>query len=108
MVDIPKGLRFPVGFGNPHPPNRLWPIGLVSEFFRQSVQPPLYPFFLDPLEGLPIDSRYPAVLSAEQPGVGEHILAVEFVVEGVEAIGRTCLRFFLQRRLELPNTQGRF
>ncbi len=73
---------------------------------HQSIQPPFHTPRLDLLKTLSIDASGSAVRTAASPGVPEHVPAPDLVIKRVEAIGRICIRFGIQRPLELPNALG--
>ena len=92
-----------VGFGNQNPPYRLRPVALFLQCSRQLFQPCFHSLCFDPGKTLPVDSATPAVGAAAAPGPQKHIFPVDLVIQCVKAVGRICLRFGIQRSLQLPN-----
>jgi hypothetical protein len=86
----------PVRFGDVHPPHGLRLVGFAFEFFRQSIQPRSQPRGLDLLEGLPVHARAAAMGATALIRKGQHVPAINFVVEAVETKRWICLRFGLQ------------
>jgi len=70
------------------------------------IQPLFHSLRLDPRKALPIDSATPAIGSAAAPGPQQHIFPVDLVVQCVKAVGRICLRFGIQRSLQLSIFAG--
>jgi hypothetical protein len=89
----PQGPLLAVGLGNPNPPDRLRLILFRSQFLRQFAQPSFHAGVNDLLERLPIDAR-PAVVRAALPKRHvQYVLAIDLVVQSVEAEGWGFLRF---------------
>ena len=83
-------------------------IRLVSEFFRQFVQPPVASQLLDVVEALAVDPGHAAISQAADKGPLQDVSAVHLVVQGVKPVVRRVLRFGVQRRLQLPNLHWRW
>ena len=81
--------------GNPHPSNCLGSIRLPAEFVRQFTEPPLFPVCLDVRKFLTVDPRCTFVGFAPLIGVGQHVLAVQLVIQKIEPIVRCLLSFRL-------------
>ena len=90
---MPKGPELAIGFRNQHSSNGVRSIPLLSERLRQFTQPPLYPIRLDVRELLPIYARRAPIGAALGIDSVKNILAVQLVVQGIEAIARLSLRF---------------
>src|SRR6202043_1533287 len=92
-------------FGFPPPPYGLRSIRSSFQLLRQFVQPLLRPVLFDVLERLAVYSCCSAIRFATFIGECHHVFSVHLVVQSIEAeIGRS-LRFVVQRRLQLLNTQ---
>ena len=74
-------------------------IRLLSEFFRQFVQPSVNAILLDVVETLAVDPWHAAVSPTALIGEAQNITAINLVVEGVKPIVWRVLRFGVQRRL---------
>ena len=79
-------------------------VRLLPERKRQFAKPPLDAVRLDIREVLAVHSRCALVGAALGPGMGQDVLAADLVVQRVEAEARLCLRFRVQRHLQLLNT----
>jgi hypothetical protein len=84
--------------------DRFRSVDRLPERKRQFSQPPLDPICLDIREVLTIHTRCALVGAALGIGMRQDVLAADLVVQGVEAITGFCLRFRVQRRLQLLNT----
>jgi len=93
-----------VGLRDEHSSYRVRSVSLLPERKRQFTQPPLHPVRFDVRKVLPIHARCALVRAALSPSVGQDVIAGNLVVQGVEAIARLCLRFRVQRHLQLLNT----
>jgi hypothetical protein len=98
-----KRPRLPIRFRDIDPPHRLRSVGLGSQFLHQLFQPSFNAFVLDPRKTLPVDSGTPTVGAAAAPGPHQHVFTMNLVIQRVKAICRICLRFGIQRSLQLPN-----
>jgi hypothetical protein len=96
--------EFAVGLRYEHAPDRFRSVSLLPERKRQFGQPPPDPIRLDIREVLTIPTRGALVGAALGIGMSQNVLAADLVVQGVEAITGFCLRFRVQRRLQLLNT----
>jgi hypothetical protein len=76
----------------------------LPESKRQFAEPPLHPVRVDIREVLTVHTRCTLVGAALGIGMRQDILTADLVVQGVEAIPGFCLRFHVQRRLQLLNT----
>lgn len=92
------------GFGYPNPPHGLGPIAFALQFLSQFFQPTIHSPLLNLLETHPVHPRCATVGTAAPPGVQEHVLPIQLVVESVKPAGWFALRFSLQRFLKLPDT----
>src|ERR1700730_1065193 len=102
---MPNGLCFPSGLGYVNPSYRKWLIGSTFQLLRQFVQPPFPAVRFDVLECLVIHSRGSAVGLAAFVGVGQNVFPIHLVVQRVETKVGRFLRFCVQRRLQLLNTE---
>src|SRR5208283_5128531 len=82
-----------VGLRDKHSSDGVWSVSLLLERKRQFTEPPLHPIRFDVRKVLSIHTRRPLVRAALGIGVSQNILAVNLVVQSVEAILRFCLRF---------------
>ena len=101
-VEMPSGLSLPLAFGMYT--RRLWSVCLLPERKRQFSQPPIDPIRLDVRKVLTVHSRCALVGAALGIGMRQNIVTADLVVEGVEAIASFCLRFRVQRHLQLLDT----
>jgi hypothetical protein len=102
-VEMPSGLSLPLAFGMN---TRLIGSGryvssLLPERKRQFGQPPLDPIRLDARKVLAVNARCALVGTALGVGMSQNILAADLVVEAITGF---CLRFRVQRHLQLLNT----
>src|SRR5216683_2934791 len=86
-----------------HPPHRIGPVRLRSQFLAQARQPPLQARRLDPRKGHSVPARRTRICSGQRIGVSQDVLAVNLVVEQVEAEGRLRLRLTVQLSLKGPD-----
>src|SRR6266849_4774912 len=86
-----------------HPPHRIGPVRLRSQFLAQARQPPLQARRLDPRKGHSVPARRTRICSGQRIGVSQDVLAVNLVVEQVEAEGRLRLRLAVQLSLKGPD-----
>ena len=96
--------KLAIGLRDKHASNRVRSVGLLPERKRQFTQPPLHPIRFDIRKLLPVHTRRALVGAALRISMGQDIVAADLVVQGLEAIARLCLRFRVQRRLQLLNT----
>ena len=96
--------EFAVGLRYVHSSDRSGSVSLLPESKRQFAKPPLYPIRVDIREVLTVHTRCALVGAALGIGVRQDVLAADLVVQGIEAIPGFCLRFRVQRRLQLLNT----
>ena len=89
---MPSGLSLPLAFGMY---TRLigWSVCLLPERKRQFGQPPLDPIRLDVRKVLAVNARCALVRAALGIGMRQNVVAVDLVVQGVEAIAGRCLSF---------------
>src|SRR5450755_465147 len=97
-------LRRRVGLRYEHSSDRIRSIVLIPERKRQFTEPPLHPIRLDIRELLPVHTRRALIGAALRISMSQHIVTADLVVQSVEAIARLCLRFRVQRHLQLLNT----
>src|SRR5580693_670960 len=95
----------PVRFGYVDPPHRKWLIGSTFQLLRQFVQPPFLAVRFDVLECLVVHSRCSAVGFTAFVGKGQNIFPIHLVVQRMETKVGRFLRFCVQRRLQLLNTE---
>src|ERR1700694_752643 len=86
-----------------HPPHRIGPVRLRNQFLAQARQPPLQAQRLDPRKGHSVPARRTRICSGQRIGVSQDVLAVNLVVEQVEAEGRLRLRLTVQLSLKGPD-----
>jgi hypothetical protein len=96
--------EFAVGLRDEHSSNGVRSVRLLPERKRQFTEPPLHTVRFDIREVLTVHARRALVGAALGPGMGQHIVAADLVVQRVEAEARLCLRFRVQRHLQLLNT----
>ena len=96
--------EFAVGLRYEHASDRLRSVCLLPERKRQFGQPPLHPIRLDVRKVLAVHPRCALVRAALGIGMRQDVFAADLVVQGVEAITGFCLRFCVQRHLQLLNT----
>jgi hypothetical protein len=101
----PQRPLLPVRLWYIYPPHGLRLIGSAFQRLRQFVEPSLQPILPDVLERLVVYSCCSTVGLAAFIGERQHIRPIHFVVQGVKAKTRRFLRFLVQRRLQLLNTQ---
>jgi hypothetical protein len=80
----------------------------VPKIFRQFAQPSVPVILLNVGERFSIHSRCPGILSAALVSKRQHVHPIHFVVQQVEPVAWTPLRFAMQRRLEFPNLFWRY
>jgi hypothetical protein len=97
-----------VRLGDVHSPNCLCLVRLLPEGFRQFPEPPFLAVRLDVVERLAVHAGSALVGTAAGVGMCEHVLAMNLVVQQVEAIAGFALRFGMQRRLQLLDTARSF
>src|SRR5262249_14274226 len=85
-----------------HPSHRLWLIRLVAYLLSDAGQPLPQSCRLNPFERLSIYSRRALVDSRPFVGVDQYVLAIDLVVEHVEAVSRLVLRLAIQLDLKFP------
>src|SRR6202049_29219 len=86
-----------------HPPHRIGPVRLRNQFLAQARQPPLQARRLDPRKGHSVPARRTRICSGQRIGESQDVLAVNLVVEQVEAEGRLRLRLTVQLSLKGPD-----
>src|SRR6266700_3472639 len=86
-----------------HPPHRIGPVRLRHQFLAQARQPPLQARRLDLCKGHSVPARRTRICSGQRIGVTQDVLAVNLVVEQVEAEGRLRLRLTIQLSLKGPD-----
>ena len=96
--------EFAVGFRYEHSSDRLRSVRLLPERKRQFSQPPLDPVRLDVRKILAVDARRALIRAALGIGMRQNVVAADLVIQSVEAIASFCLRFRVQRHLQLLNT----
>ena len=69
----------------------------------QSDNQCLDPGPLDVFEGLPVRTRRPVIGAAHCPGLAQHVLPVDLVVQRIEPKFRRLLRTQVKRLLQVPN-----
>ena len=85
--------EFAVGLRYIHSSDWLWPISLLPEGKRQFRQPSLDPIHLDVRKILTVDTRRTLIRAALGIGMRQNVVAVDLVVQGIEAIAGFRLRF---------------
>ena len=96
--------EFAVGLRYEHSSDGVRSVSLLPERKRQFAKPPLHPIPLDVRKVLTIHTRCALVGAALGIGMCQDVLTADLVVQRVEAIAGFCLRFRVQRRLQLLNT----
>src|ERR1700686_5441540 len=105
IAGTPNGLCFPSGLGIHTRRTGCGRYVLLFSSCVSSSKPLLHPVLFDVLESLAIYSCCAAVGFATFIGECQNVFSVHLVVQNIEAkIGRS-LRFVVQRRLQLLNTQ---
>src|SRR5262249_59046810 len=94
------------GFETHHPPHWVRPIRLRDQFLAQACQPLLQARRFDCREAHSIHTRCSRIESGQRIGVPQNVLAVNLVVEQVEAEGRLRLRLTIQLSLKGPDLVG--
>jgi hypothetical protein len=94
---------FSVRLRDIHTTHRLRLVRLLPEFFRQFFHPLHFAIDLDIVECLSVHARRAIVGEAAPVRGPEHVLAIDLVIERVEAEFGVSLRFGMQRRLQLLN-----
>ena len=79
-------------------------VSFLPESKRQFAKPPPHPVRVDIREVLAVYSRCALVGAAQGIGMRQDVFAADLVVQGVEAILGFCLRFRVQRLLQLLNS----
>jgi hypothetical protein len=96
--------EFAVGLRYEHSSDGVRSVRLFLERKRQFTKPPLHAVRLDIREVLAVHARCALVGAALGPCMSQNIVAADLVVQRVEAEARLCLRFRVQRHLQLLNT----
>src|SRR6266516_649477 len=86
-----------------HPPHRIGPVRLRHQFLAQARQPPLQARRLDLCKGHSVPARRTRICSGQRIGVTQDVLAINLVVEQIEAEGRLNLRLTIQLSLKGPD-----
>src|SRR5208337_1867131 len=94
-----QGSLGPVGLRDPYPSDGLGLIGLLPELFRQFSKPPLDAVRLDVFEPFGVHPRRSALVTAASVSELEYVGSIHLVVQGIEAVTRSFLRFDVQRLL---------
>src|SRR5262249_25358350 len=100
--NVDCGRSPPPGFGYCPPPHRVRPVCLRDQFLAQAGQPLLQARRFDRRKGHSIHTRCSGIESGQRIGVPQNVLAVNLVVEQVEAEARLCLRLTVQLSLKGP------
>ena len=100
---MPSGRSPPPRLRDRHPPHRIGPIRLRDEFLAQARQPRLHARRLDLREGHPVHARRARIRAGQRIGVAQNVLAIDLVVEQVEAEGGLRLRLTIQLSLKGPD-----
>jgi hypothetical protein len=90
---MPSGPEFAIGLRDEHSSDRVRSVALLSERKRQFTEPALHPVRFDLREVLLVYTRCPLVRAALRIGMRQNVLAVDLVVQSIEAEARRCLRF---------------
>src|SRR4051812_26465452 len=91
------------GLWDHHPAHRLGPIRLGAEVFPDAVQPGFQPVRLDHRERHPVHPWGSFVRAGQGVGMPEHVVAMDLVVEQIEAEGRLRLRLEIELSLKRPD-----
>jgi hypothetical protein len=85
---MPKGSQLSVGFGDPHPLDRLGPIGLLSQFLLDFAQKPLHASLgsLHPFYAYPINPRSAPIGAHLGPSRRQRLPVADPPVERAETI----------------------
>src|SRR5215472_2903371 len=86
-----------------HSPHRIGPVRLRNQFLAQPRQPPLQARCFDRRKGHLVGARRTRICSGQRIGMTQDVLAVDLVVEQVEAEGRLRLRLAIQLSLKGPD-----
>jgi len=95
--------EFAIGLWYEHSSNRIRSVSLLPERKRQFAEPSLHPIRFNVREFLSIHARCALVGAALSIRMSQDVFAADLVVQGVETIASFCLRFRVQRRLQLLN-----
>jgi len=82
-----------IGLRDEHSSDRIRSVRLLPERKRQFAEPPFDAIRLDRLEVLTVHARRALVRAAQGIGMRQHVLAVDLVVQRIEAEARRGLRF---------------
>src|SRR5215471_6600445 len=97
---VAPGLRYH------YPSHRGWPIRLLNQVLPDAVQPFLEPVRFDLLETHPVNTWCAIVRAHQVIRVSQDVLAIDLVVEQVEAEVRLRLRLEIQLPLKVPDLIG--
>jgi hypothetical protein len=91
------------GLRDHHPSHRLGPVRLRTQIIPETGKPPFQPCRLDHRERHPVHPGRTLVRACQVVGVTENILAINLVVEQVEAERRFRLRLEIKLPLKPPD-----
>ena len=92
-----------VRFRDHHPPHRIGPVRLRDQFLAQARQPCFQALRLDLREGHPVHARSTRIGAGQPIGVTQDVLAINLVVEHIEAEGGLRLRLAIELSLKGPD-----
>ena len=93
-----------VGLRDEHSSDRIRLVALLPERKRQFAKPPLDAIRLDVREVLTVYPGCALVGAALGISMDQNVVTADLVVQGIEPIAGFCLRFRVQRRLQLLNS----
>jgi hypothetical protein len=105
---MPSGRSPPPRLWDQHPSHRIGPVPLRDEVLSQARQPAFQTRRFNLFESHSVDTRRTRIGAGLRVGVAKNILAIDLVVEQVEAEGGLCLRLAIQLPLKASDLIGRF
>src|SRR5436190_21416579 len=97
--------KLAIGLRDKHASNGIRSVAFLSERKRQFTEPSLNSIHFDVRELLTVHTRRALVGAALRISMSQDIVTADLVVQGIEAIPGFCLRFRVQRHLQLLNTR---
>src|SRR5512139_2921965 len=81
----------PIGLGNEHAPDRLWPVALFEQFHLKLTEELLHSLRFDGLDGLAVDPRCTAIATHLLPRYPQYFPTADLVVQYSKRPLRLCL-----------------
>src|SRR5512133_1321913 len=94
------------GLRDHHPSHRCWSVRLLDQVLPDAGQPLFQPVCLDHREAYPVHPWRSLVRARQFIGMAQNVLAIDLVVEQVEAEIRLRLRLEIQLLLKPPDVIG--